>query len=198
MRPPTTGRAARRRSTARWARRPRTGRTPAGGCPSGRVVSSRRAKWRCRVRSDGAQPGVRPQDRRDLRRGAGRASPVSAPPPGRAPRPGSAAATCAGWRHQRVEPAAAPVPDPPVDRGPRHPDRLPERARHAHGRRGRGPAGPAAWSTAPGRRPPGSARTGTTRPCGPAPPGPAPHVMAGHVLRLLALGGERTRVGEAS
>ena len=28
----------------------------AGGCPVGRVVSSNRAKWRCRVRSSGAQP----------------------------------------------------------------------------------------------------------------------------------------------
>ena len=71
--------------------------------------------------------GVRPQDRRDLRRGPlghlllqrdrqvqhlGRGA-------RRRPRRG---------RDQGVEPAAAPVPDPPVDRGPRHPHRLPERA----------------------------------------------------------------------
>lgn len=28
----------------------------AGGVPSGRVLSSRRTKWRCRVRTDGAEP----------------------------------------------------------------------------------------------------------------------------------------------
>ena len=32
-----------------------------------------------------------------------------------------------GWRRQRVEPARPPGPDPPVQAGPRHPDRLPER-----------------------------------------------------------------------
>ena len=50
------GRAARRRSTARSAWSTRTGRSTAGGRPSGLAVSSSRSKCRCRVRTDGDQP----------------------------------------------------------------------------------------------------------------------------------------------
>ena len=72
-------------------------------------------------------PGVRAQDRRYLRRR----------PPGHflLQRGGEVEHVGRGARgdparvgHQGVEPAAAPVPDPPVDAGPRDPHRVAERA----------------------------------------------------------------------
>ena len=165
-----------------------------GGCPVGRVVSSRRTKWRCRVRSSGAQPAVGAQDRRDLHRGPFRHLLLQRDRQvehlGRGARRHPARVG-----HQSVEPAAAPVPDPPVDRGPRRPAPAARTGPHAHARRGHGPAGPAAWWSASGRRPRGSASTGTARPRGPVRPGPA---LACHGRRPWAPPrarcGERTRV----
>ena len=78
-------------------------------------------------------PGVRAQDRRDLRRGAGRhlflQCRCQVEHVGRG-----------AWRdparagHQRVEPAAAPAADPPVDSLPRYPHRLTKRAGMLAGR----------------------------------------------------------------
>jgi hypothetical protein len=75
----------------------------------------------------GRPTGVRAQDRRDLRRGPlgdfllQRHRQIQHV--GRGARHG-----LARGRDQGVEPAAAPVSDPAVDRGPRDPHRLPERA----------------------------------------------------------------------
>ena len=131
-------------------------RLPAAA-PSGRVVSSSRTKWRCRVRSSGAQPACarriaatcaavrsgisRLQRRRQVQH------------LGRGPRRDLRAG-----RDQRVEPAAAPVPDPPVDRGPRHPHRLPERACVLPLRQGAHQPAPLLGRSTAGRRPPGSAQ----------------------------------------
>ena len=135
-----------------------------------RVVSSSRTKLRCSVRSSGDQPEC-----------ARRIAAICA-----AVRSGTSffnatasSSTSAGvrgddlarCRHQGVEPAAAPVPDPPVDRGPRHPHRLPERAvvlPLGQRRTSR----PRCLVDSSRRRPPGSGSTETARRCGPARPAP--------------------------
>jgi hypothetical protein len=75
----------------------------------------------------GRPPAVRAQDRCHLHRGTGRHLLLQRDREleylGRGARGDPARVG-----HQRVEPAAAPVADPPVDRGPRDAHRLPERA----------------------------------------------------------------------
>ena len=87
-----------------------------------------------RVRSSGAQPAVRAQDRRDLHRGPGRHLLLQRDREvehiGRGARRHPARVG-----HQRVEPATAPVADPPVDRCPRDAHRRPRTGPHAHARR---------------------------------------------------------------
>lgn len=88
-------------STARSRPRLQTGQTTRGGCPSGRVFSSRRAKWRCRVRSSGAhlpwarQGLPRPAPPREL------APPSSVRPPTQARRSACGGRPGADWAPAR-------------------------------------------------------------------------------------------------
>ena len=170
LRPPMTGpcRASPVHSSLGRAasNRPNTG----GGLPSGRVRSSRRTKWRCRVRSDGDQPAAGAQDPGDLGCGAGRVLPLQRRGQGEHLGRG-AGSDLAGRGHQRIEPARPPGADPPVQAGPRHPDRLPERAgMRAGGELADQPARAAGYS-AQDQLPHGSASTGTAQPRGPDPHG---------------------------
>ena len=121
------------------------------------------------------RPAARgPQDPHRPAPRCGRASPASAPPPAPAPAASVRGVTCRAGGASAVEPAAAPGPDPPVDRLPRHRHRLAERPPCVS--RGQLPDQPAPL---PGRqrsdrRPPGSAGTGTTPPARPAPPACGP------------------------
>ena len=74
----------------------------------------------------GRPPAAGAQDPGDLRGGAGRVLPFQRRSQLEHLRRG-AQGDLAGRRHQRVEPASPPGPDPPVQAGPRHPHRLAER-----------------------------------------------------------------------
>lgn len=97
-----------------------------GSNPQGRVFRSRRTKWRCSVRSSGEPPRMRPQDRRDLHR-----RPLGDFLLQRHRQPEHVGRrACRHLRRggdQCVEPAATPVPQPPIQRGPRDTHRRPER-----------------------------------------------------------------------
>ena len=120
---------------------------PPAAAPSGRVVELRaRTKWRCRVRSPRAQPGVRAQDPPDLRRGPGRVLPLQRRRQlqhlRRGPRLRPAAGRAPARRTRR---AATPGSTGPA--GPGDPHRPPERAGVLARGELRGPAGPAgAWT----------------------------------------------------
>ena len=89
-------------------------------------------------------------------------------------------------RDQRVEPALAPVLDPPVQRPPGEPDRPPLRVR-VRDRRDRPhhrPALPPRQRR--GRRPPGSACSGTGRSPGPVPAAPPGHHLSCSRADLLS------------
>ena len=140
-----------------------------GGLPSGRVFSSRRAKWRCRVRAEGAHPRSASMIRAicaAVRAGCSRfsraassstAASVRGPP---AVRPGPARRT------RRPATPGSSGPD-----WPETPSPAPRTGRHAPGRPARGPACPAPTATAPDRPAAGAANSGTAR--SPAPETPA-------------------------
>ena len=82
--------------------------------------------------------------------------------------------TCRAGGARAVNPPVRQVPDPPVDRRPRHHHLLAGRPRMCLHPPARGPACPAAACSAPDRRPRGSAGTGTRPPArrGPRDGGP--------------------------
>ena len=182
-------RAARRRTTARWGRRPRTGRTPprpprrlgpstpAGG--NGAAGSTPRAptRWRC---AGSGPPAPR----------CGWGSPASATPPAPAP----------ARRYARPA-AAARAPAPRTRRsgsggssGPASPARCApgcRTGRHGCGRRSHAPAFHAACWTTPRPAPGRSADTGITRSPAPAPGACAPPMTPdSSPLQSKALPGE--------
>ena len=166
------------------AARPRTGRTPAAG----RRPAARSAQCGRSAAAGSAREGAQP--------GAGRAGSGATCA---AVRSGfsrfSAAAsssTSAGVRgvhlprrgHQRVEPARAPVPDPPVQRLAGTPHRLAERAGVLARRPAPAPAGPAARVDSAGSAASRISKYRNNPIAGPAPPGgPAHHLQrSSHLL----------------
>ena len=145
-------------------------------CDVRSAICGSSANQRCRVRSPGAHPIWVARIRRTcapVRSGFSRLSATAISTTST----GNRGARLARAGHQRVEPAAPPRPDPPIQRVARDPHPAPGRVECARPRRPRGPAGPGPGSTAPGRPPPGSARSGTARS-----PGPAPIAWPRHLL----------------
>ena len=118
-----------------------------GGVPSGRVFSSSWTKCRCRVRSFGAHPECARRIAATCTRRACRVLPLQR-------RRQIQYLGRGAWRHpprrgnQRIEPAAPPGPDPPVDRSPATPAPESRTGPHARRRPAPAPAGRVAWSIA--------------------------------------------------
>ena len=147
---------------------------PCGGRPSGRVFSSRRAKWRCSVRGEGTTPaGVLGQDRSDLRGGASGDLPLQRGRQLQHLRRGASARRAArrgpGRRTRRPATPGSTGPGSPATPGPSCPS-----GRRARRPRAGGPAPRAGGSSTPRRRPHGSTHSGTGRYPGPARPA-CPH-----------------------
>ena len=192
FRPPTVGPCNASPVHRRFARRPRTGRTPpvAARSPGPQLEPSEVALQGALIggpagmarRVAATWAAVRP------------APPVSAPPRGRAPRPGFAARPAVDWAPGRRSRHGAnrgssgrswPAMVGPAARTDQHARPVP----------GRGPAGPAAWWSGPGRPPRGL--THTKQPDRPGPLRPdLLLIRAGHVL-VSSSRNEHTR-GEAS
>ncbi len=177
------GRAARRRSTGRWDASASNRPNAAGDCPSGRVLSSSRAKCRCSVRC--RRRGARrvlvagsPRPARRSGRGFSRFNAAASSNTCRRSMRGSAFAGCDG--DQRVEPTGPATPGSTGPGSSGTPAPSPRTDRHARSRRAGGPAAPAPGWSGHHRLPPGSAHTGTGRRREPSP-------AAGHRPRSLSL-----------